>query len=213
MSKKKLCGNDTAQQIRDLKTRRLRRQLTPGKVVIHQAAQSTFAMWRDLRRLIHPGSLVKPEIAPALLGHVPIRAVKTSDQWLLFDGFETYTSIQSLTDPKDGIRTEIIHYRNISNELVEILSMGLLIQKLEGFSLCGKVGVEQVRRRLKTAFSQLARDSVLACDPTSQQRYGESLGINISALKRQAKRLKPSCVTDPDFITTIREDLHREASD
>ena len=213
MSKKKLCSNDTTQQIRDLKTRRVRRQLTPGKVAIHQAAQPTFAMWQELRREFHPGSLVKPEIAPVLLSHVPIRAVKTRDQWLLFDGFETYTCIQSLTSPKDRIRTEIIHYTNISRELVEILSMGLLMQKVESFSMCPKVGVEQIRRRLKTAFSQFARDNVLACDPVSQQRYSESLGTNISALKRQAKRLKPSCATDPDFITNIREDLRHEASD
>lgn len=212
MFKKKLCNKDTAQQIRDLKVRRVRRQLTAGQVTIHQAAQSTFAMWQDLRRQFHSGSLVKPEIAPALLGHTPVQATKTRHQWHLFSGFETYTSIQSLTGPNNKIRTEIVHYTDISHDLVECLSLALLLQNIESFSLCGSVGAEQVRRRLKTTFTQLARDGVLACDPTRQERYCESMGISVSALKRQASRLRPSCATDPDFIATIREGLRHEAS-
>lgn len=213
MSKKRYDQEDTAHRIRGLKTRRVRRSLTPGKVTIHNAAQSAFSMWRDLRRQYHPGALIKPEIALALLSHVPVQAVMAGNKWQLFGGFETYTNIQSLAGSRDKIRVEIVHYTNISHGLVECLSLALLVRNFECYSLHDAVAAEQARKRLKTGFSQRAQLSVLACDPTSRERHSASINTSASALKRQAERLRRSCSPDANFIADILEGLQHEETD
>lgn len=205
--------SDIALRIRELKKRRVRTSLTAGRVAIHQAAQPAFAMWQDLRRQFHPGALITPEVASALVGHIPVQAVKTRERWLLFGGFETYTSIQSTAESREKIRTEIVHYTNISHEMIESLSLALLLHNIGVYSLCGDVGNEQLRTRLKTAFSQRARDSVLACDPTSRKRYSETIDASASALKRQGERLRRCCSPDANFIEDILEELRHETTD
>lgn len=213
MSKKNHYEQNIALWIRNLKRRRVRRTLTAGRVAIHNAAQPAFAMWQDLRRQFHPGALITPEVASALVGHIPVQAVKTRERWLLFGGFETYTSIQLLASSGEKIRTEIVHYTNISHERIEPLSLALLLHNIGVYSLCGDVGGEQLRTRLNTAFNPRALDSVLACDPTSRERYSESIDTSASALKRQGERLRRSCSPDANFIEDILEALRHETTD
>jgi len=84
---------------------------------------------------------------------------------------------------------------------------------IEMYSLCSDVGDEQLRTYLKTLFSQQARDSVLACDPTNRERYGESINAKASALKRQAVRLRRACSPNANFIADILEGLQHEEID
>ena len=192
---------------------RVHRVLGAGDVSVHEAAAGAFSLWRDLRRQFPPHAFLRPAIGKLVLSCIPVQAVKVRDCWQIFGGFEAYAELQSLPSPKVKIQLEIQRFTKIAYEDIESLSLAFLLHNIGIYSLCGDVGDEQLRNRLKTTFSSRTRDLVLACDPTSRERYGDSIDANASALKRQAVRLRRSCSPDANFIADILEGLQHEETD
>ena len=205
--------SDSNRLLPKIKVYRLNKKLSAGDVSVHDAAAAAFSFWRDLRRQFPSHGLLKPEVRSLLLSYMPMQAIKVRDGWQIFGGFETYTELQSLPSPAAKIHVEIQEFRKISRDEIESFSLAFPLVLIEMYNLCSDVGDEQLRTYLKTLFSQQARASVLACDPTNRKRYGESIGTSDSTLKRQAERLGRSCSPGTNFIADILEGLRHEATD
>ena len=206
-------NNDLNAALPRLKVYRINKRLCAGDVSVHDAAAAAFSFWRDLRRQFPSYGLLKPEVRSVLLSYLPMQAIRIRDRWQVFGGFETFTQLQGLPSPTAKMHVEIQEFRKISRDEIESLSLAFPMALIEMYSLCSDVGDEQLRTHLKTLFSQQARDSVLACDPTNRERYCASINASAGALKRQAVRLRRAYSPDANFIADILEGLQHEETD
>jgi hypothetical protein len=194
----------TLEELEKIRMRRRIRKPMRADVALHSAAGAAYTIWKNLPRLFPRYSLLNEEATRFAICRIPMQVKRRGkNTWWVFGGFAAYDELQELETSTLRLPVQLQEYKKISDPQVEAVSLILLLHDLRNYALDGAVALEQLRRLIKTSFSQAARKLVLAIDTSSRQSFARRTGVSDSKLKRQAARLKASDPQDTSFIHRI----------
>ena len=193
--------------LQDLEKIRIRRRIrkpTRPDVALHSAAGAAYTVWKNLPRLFPRYSLLNEEATRFAICRIPMQVKRRGKKtWWVFGGFAAYDELQELETSTLRLPVQLQEYKKISDPQVEAVSLILLLHDLQNYALDGAVALEQLRRLIKTSFSQGAQKLVLATNTNSQQSFASGTGTTASKLKRQGARLKMPDPQDTSFIHRV----------
>lgn len=192
------------QHLESIRIRRHVRKPTRSDVSLHPAAGAAYTVWKSVTRLFPRYSLLSEEATRFAICRVPMQVRRRGkNTWWAFGGFAAYDELQELEMPTLRLPVQLQEFKKISDPQVEAASLILLLHDIQNYALDGAVALEQIRRLIKTGFSQTAQDLVLATNACSQEEFARATGVRIGAFKRQATRLNRPKRVSPNFLGRI----------
>lgn len=196
--------NVSIEALEKIRIRRRVRKPTRTDIELHPKAGAAYSVWKSINRLFPRYALLSEEATRFAICRVPMQVKRRGkNTWWVISGFEAFDELKELETSEQRLPVQLQEYVKISDPQVEAVSLILLLHAIQNYALDWATALEQIRRLIKTSFSQTAQDLVLATRTCSQREFSRTTGVGIGVFKRQATRLKKQERLDSNFLDQI----------